>query len=43
MKKAKFQLVEWQLDRFVMFDDESSQEMYNRLKRLVNKIRVIGG
>jgi hypothetical protein len=40
MKKAKIQLIEGQLDRFVMLDDESPQEMFNRLKRLVNEIRA---
>jgi hypothetical protein len=29
MKKAKKQLIEGQLDRFVMLDDESPQEIYN--------------
>jgi hypothetical protein len=42
VKKAKRQLIEWQLDRFVMLDDEESQEMYNRLKKLVNKVRAYG-
>jgi hypothetical protein len=34
------QLVEGQLDRFVMLDDELPKEMFNWLKRLVNKVRV---
>jgi hypothetical protein len=42
VKKAKRQLIEGQLDRFVMLDDEDSQEIYNRLKKLVNKVRVYG-
>ncbi len=42
MKKAKRQLIEGQLDRFVMLDDEGPQEMYNRLKKLVNKVRAYG-
>jgi hypothetical protein len=42
MKKDKRQLIEGQLDRFVMLDDESPQEMYNRLKKLVNKVRAYG-
>jgi hypothetical protein len=29
MKKAKMQLIEGQLDRFVMLDDEGPQQMYN--------------
>jgi hypothetical protein len=42
MKKAKRQLIEGQLDRFVMHDDESPQEMYNRLRKLVKKVRAYG-
>jgi hypothetical protein len=42
MKKAKIQLIEGQLDRFVMLDDQPPQEMFNQLKRLVNKIRSYG-
>jgi hypothetical protein len=36
------QLIEGQLDRFVMLDDEDPQEMYNQLKKLVNKVRAYG-
>jgi hypothetical protein len=42
VKKAKRQFIEGQLDRFVMLDDEDSQEMYNRLKKLVNKVSAYG-
>jgi hypothetical protein len=42
VKKARIQLMEGQLDMFIMLDDESPQEMFNRLKRLVNKIRTYG-
>jgi hypothetical protein len=42
VKKAKIQLIEGQLDRFIMLDDESPQHMFNQLKRLVNKIRSYG-
>jgi hypothetical protein len=42
VKKAKRQLIEGQLDRFVMLDDDDPQEMYNRLKKLVNKVRAYG-
>jgi hypothetical protein len=42
VKKAKRQLIEGQLDRFVMFDDEDPQEMYNWLNKLVNKVRAYG-
>jgi hypothetical protein len=42
MKKAKRQLIEGQLDRFVILYDESPQEMYTKLKKLVNKVRAYG-
>jgi hypothetical protein len=42
VKKAKRQLTEGQLDGFLMLDDEDPQEMYNRLKKLVNKVRAYG-
>jgi hypothetical protein len=42
VRKAKVQILEGQLDRFVMLDDESPQEMYHRLKKLVNKVRAYG-
>jgi hypothetical protein len=42
VKKAMRQLIEGQLDRFVMLDDEDPQEMYNQLKKLVNKVRAYG-
>jgi hypothetical protein len=42
VKKTKMQFIEGQLDRFIMFDDESPQEMFNRLKKFINKIRAYG-
>jgi hypothetical protein len=42
VKKAKRQFIEGRLDRFVILDDEDPQEMYNRLKKLVNKVRAYG-
>ena len=42
VRKAKVEMLEGMLDRFVMLDDESPQEMYNRLKQLVNKVRAYG-
>jgi hypothetical protein len=42
VKKARRQLIEGQLDRFVLVDDEDPQEMYNWLKNLVNKVRAYG-
>jgi hypothetical protein len=42
IKKAKRQLIEEKHDRFVILDDEDPQEMYNRLKKLDNKVRAYG-
>jgi hypothetical protein len=42
VKKPKRQIIEGQLDRFVMLDVESPRDMYNLLKKLVNKVRVYG-
>jgi hypothetical protein len=42
VKKGKRQLIEGQLNRFVMLDDEGPQDMYNWLKKLVNKVQAYG-
>jgi hypothetical protein len=42
MRKAKIDMLEGQLNRFVMFDDETPQNMFNRLKKLVNKANALG-
>jgi hypothetical protein len=42
VKKAKRQLIEGQLDRFVMLDNKCPQEMYNWLKKFINKARAYG-
>jgi hypothetical protein len=42
VKKIKRQFIEGQLYRFVLINDEDPQEMYNRLKKLVNKVRAYG-
>jgi hypothetical protein len=42
MRKANVEILEGQLNRFIMYDDETPYEMFNRLKKLVNKARVIG-
>jgi hypothetical protein len=38
--KAKIEMLEGQLDRFMMLDDETPQEMYNHMKLMVNKVRA---
>jgi hypothetical protein len=40
VRKAKVQILKGQLDRFVMLDVESPQEMYHWLNKLVNKLRA---
>jgi hypothetical protein len=40
VRKAKIEMLEGQLDRFVMLDDEITQEMCKCMKRLVNKVRA---
>jgi hypothetical protein len=42
MRKAKINMLEGQLNRFVMFDDETPQDMFNRLKKLANKAKASG-
>jgi hypothetical protein len=42
VRKAKVEILECQLNRFIMYDDEIPHEMFNRLKKLVNKARALG-
>jgi hypothetical protein len=35
-------MLEGQLDRFVMLDDVTLQEMYNQMKLMVNNVRAFG-
>jgi hypothetical protein len=42
MRKAKVEMLEGQLNRFVMYDDETPHEMFIWLKKLVNKARALG-
>jgi hypothetical protein len=35
-------MLEGQLNRFVMFDDETPQDMFNCLKTLANKAKALG-
>jgi hypothetical protein len=42
VRKAKIEVLEGQLNRFIMFDDESPQDMFNRLKKMVNKSKALG-
>jgi hypothetical protein len=42
MRIAKIEILEGQLNRFVMFDDETPQDMFNRLKKMVNMAKALG-
>jgi hypothetical protein len=42
VRKANVEMLEGQLNRFIMYDDETPHEMFNRLKKLVNKVRALG-
>jgi hypothetical protein len=41
VRKAKIDMLEGQPNRFVMFDDETPHNMFNRLKKLVNKAKAL--
>jgi hypothetical protein len=41
MRKAKIDMLEGQLNRFIIFDDETPQDMFNRLKKLVNTTKAL--
>jgi hypothetical protein len=38
VRKAKVKMLECQLNRFIMYDDETSHEMFNQLKKLARAI-----
>jgi hypothetical protein len=42
MRMVKIDMLEGQLNRFVMVEDETPQDMFNRLKKLVNKAKALG-
>jgi hypothetical protein len=42
VRKAKVEMLEGQLNHFIMYDDEMPHEMFNRLTKLVNKARALG-
>jgi hypothetical protein len=42
VRKDKVEMLEGQLNWFIMFDDKTSQDMFNRLKKLINKARALG-
>jgi hypothetical protein len=42
VRKAKVEMLKGQLNCFIMYEDETPHEMFNRLKKLVNKARALG-
>jgi hypothetical protein len=42
VRKAKIEMLEGQLNRFIMFDDESPQDIFNQLKKMANKAKALG-
>jgi hypothetical protein len=42
VRKVKIDMLEGQLNRFVMFDDKTPQGVFNHLKKLVNKAKALG-
>jgi hypothetical protein len=42
VRKSKIDMLEGQLNKSVMFDDETAQDMFNILKKLVNKAKALG-
>jgi hypothetical protein len=42
VRKVKIDMLEGQLNKFIMFDNKTPQDMFNRLKKLVNKANVLG-
>jgi hypothetical protein len=42
VRMAKIEMLEEQLNRFIMFDDETPQDMFSWLKKLVNMAKALG-
>jgi hypothetical protein len=42
VRKAKVEMLEGQLNHFIMYDDETPHEIFNRLKKLIKKARALG-
>jgi hypothetical protein len=41
VRKDKVEMLECQLNRFIMYNDETHHEIFNRLKKLVKKARAL--
>jgi hypothetical protein len=42
VRKAMIEMLEGQLNRLIMFDDETPQDMFSQLKKTVNKAKPLG-
>jgi hypothetical protein len=42
VRNAKFEMLEGRFNSFIIYDDEMPHEMFNQLKKLVNKARALG-
>jgi hypothetical protein len=42
MRNAKIEMLEGQLNHFIMYDDKTPHKIFNRLKKLINKVRALG-
>jgi hypothetical protein len=42
IRKARIEMIEGELGRFAILDDENPQEMYTRLKKMINQVRSLG-
>jgi hypothetical protein len=42
MRKAKIEMLEGQLNRFIMFSNETPQDKFKRLKKMVNEAKALG-
>jgi hypothetical protein len=42
VREGRIRALKSELNRFVIKDDESSQDMYNRLNKIINKIKSLG-
>jgi hypothetical protein len=42
VRMAKIEMLEGQLNRSIMLDDKTPQDMFNRLKKMVNKVKALG-
>jgi hypothetical protein len=42
MRMANIEMLKGQLNRFITFDDETPQDMFNRLMKMVNKVKALG-